>query len=200
MPRTAARELGLTPLARVVATSIAGVAPDIMGVGPIEAVPKLLAATGLTMADISVVELNEAFASQVLACVDDLGISIEDQLNPNGGAIALGHPPGMTGARIMTTLINDLQTLDGTIGLETMCVGGGQGMAALVERLSLSGPLKGPGGANPLVGSTSYARSPTAACRAWWASRSRPRGGVVHACLGPAPSSPRPTATCTPQR
>ena len=131
-----ARALGLTPLARVVATSIAGVAPDIMGVGPIEAVPKLLKATGLSMGDIDVVELNEAFASQVLACVDDLGISIEDQLNPHGGAIALGHPPGMTGARLVGSLLHSLRERDGRYGIATMCVGGGMGMAVLVELLN----------------------------------------------------------------
>jgi acetyl-CoA C-acetyltransferase len=136
MSDTRAKALGITPLARVVATSVSGLAPEIMGVGPIEAVKKLLAATGKTIGDIDVVELNEAFASQVLAVCDALGVSVEDQLNPHGGAIALGHPFGMTGARIMGTLINDLQTLDKTWGLETMCVGGGQGMAVLVERLS----------------------------------------------------------------
>jgi acetyl-CoA C-acetyltransferase len=131
-----AKALGLTPVARIVATSVSGLAPEIMGVGPIEAIGKLLAATGKKITDIDVVELNEAFASQVLAVCDTVGISVEDQLNPHGGAIALGHPFGMTGARIMGTLINDLQTLDKTWGLETMCVGGGQGMAVLVERLS----------------------------------------------------------------
>jgi acetyl-CoA C-acetyltransferase len=99
-------------------------------------VKKVLARTGMSISDMDVVELNEAFAAQVLPVCDELGISIEDQLNPNGGAIALGHPFGMTGARIMTTLINDLQTLDKSIGLETMCVGGGQGMAMIIERLS----------------------------------------------------------------
>jgi acetyl-CoA C-acetyltransferase len=107
-----------------------------MGVGPIEAVKKVLAQAGMKITDIDIVELNEAFAAQVLPVCDELGISIDDQLNPNGGAIALGHPFGMTGARIMTTLINDLQTLDKTMGLETMCVGGGQGMAMIVERIS----------------------------------------------------------------
>ncbi|HEV3355135.1 MAG TPA: acetyl-CoA C-acyltransferase, partial [Acidimicrobiales bacterium] len=104
-------------------------------VGPIEAVKKVLAQSGMKITDIDIVELNEAFAAQVLPVCDELGISIDDQLNPNGGAIALGHPFGMTGARIMTTLINDLQTLDKTVGLETMCVGGGQGMAMIVERV-----------------------------------------------------------------
>jgi acetyl-CoA C-acetyltransferase len=131
-----ARALGLTPIARILGTAVSGVAPEIMGVGPIEACRKLFAQTGLTIQDVDVVELNEAFAAQVLPVCDEVGIDIESQLNPHGGAIALGHPFGMTGARIMTTLLNDLQTLDKTIGLETMCVGGGQGMAVLVERLS----------------------------------------------------------------
>jgi acetyl-CoA C-acetyltransferase len=95
----------------------------------------VLAQSGMKITDIDIVELNEAFAAQVLPVCDELGISIDDQLNPNGGAIALGHPFGMTGARIMSTLINDLQTLDKTVGLETMCVGGGQGMAMIVERV-----------------------------------------------------------------
>ncbi|HEX5265418.1 MAG TPA: acetyl-CoA C-acyltransferase [Acidimicrobiales bacterium] len=135
MDEDKARSLGLKPLARIKASAISGLAPEIMGVGPIEAVGKVLARAGMSIKDIDVVELNEAFAAQVLPVCDALGISIEDQLNPNGGAIALGHPFGMTGARIMTTLINDLQTLDKTIGLETMCVGGGQGMAMIIERL-----------------------------------------------------------------
>ena len=131
-----ARALGLTPLARIIASSVSALAPEIMGVGPIESVRRLLDRTGMTITDIDVVELNEAFAAQVLPVCDELGISIAEQLNPHGGAIALGHPFGMTGARIMTTLINDLRTLDQTVGLETMCVGGGQGMAMLIERLS----------------------------------------------------------------
>jgi acetyl-CoA C-acetyltransferase len=131
-----ARALGLTPIARILGSAVSGVAPEIMGVGPIEACRKLFAQTGLTIKDVDVVELNEAFAAQVLPVCDEVGIDIEGQLNPHGGAIALGHPFGMTGARIMTTLLNDLQTLDKSIGLETMCVGGGQGMAILVERLS----------------------------------------------------------------
>ena len=131
-----AHELGLTPLARIVGTAVSGVAPEIMGVGPIDAVRKLLAATGTEIGDIDVVELNEAFAAQVLPVCDELGIDVDGQLNPHGGAIALGHPFGMTGARMVGTLINDLQTLDGTLGLATMCIGGGQGMAMLVERHS----------------------------------------------------------------
>ena len=136
MSEDRARALGVTPLARIVASSVSGVAPEIMGVGPIEAVRKVLAQAGMAIGDIDVVELNEAFAAQVLPVCDAVGIDIDGQLNPHGGAIALGHPFGMTGARIMTTLLNDLQTLDKTIGLETMCVGGGQGMAMIVERLS----------------------------------------------------------------
>ncbi|HET8740294.1 MAG TPA: acetyl-CoA C-acyltransferase [Acidimicrobiia bacterium] len=129
-----AAELGVEPLARIVASSVAGLEPEYMGLGPVPAVRKVLAQTGMTLDDIDLIELNEAFAAQVLACVDQLGIDI-DKLNPHGGAIALGHPFGMTGARIMGTLLNGLQTMDATYGLETMCVGGGQGMAMIVERL-----------------------------------------------------------------
>jgi acetyl-CoA C-acetyltransferase len=136
MDEDKATSLGLTPLARIKASAVSGLAPEIMGVGPIEAVKKVLAQADMTIKDIDIVELNEAFAAQVLPVCDETGISIEDQLNPHGGAIALGHPFGQTGARIMTTLINDLQTLDKTWGLETMCVGGGQGMAMIIERLS----------------------------------------------------------------
>ncbi len=134
MSDTRAAELGLEPLARIIASSVAGVAPEYMGIGPVPAVRKVLDQAGMSLSDIDVIEMNEAFAAQVLASVDQLGINI-DKLNPHGGAIALGHPFGMTGARIMSTLLNDLQTLDGTYGLETMCVGGGQGMAMIVERL-----------------------------------------------------------------
>jgi acetyl-CoA C-acetyltransferase len=131
-----ARELGITPRARIIASSVSGVAPEIMGVGPIEAVRKVLGQARMTLDDVDVVELNEAFAAQVIPVCRELGIDpFGDKLNPHGGAIALGHPYGMTGARIMNTLLNDLETLDGSIGLETMCVGGGQGMAMLVERL-----------------------------------------------------------------
>ena len=115
---------------------MSGIAPEIMGVGPIEAVRRVLADTGMAITDIDIVELNEAVAAQVLPICDELGIDIETQLNPHGGAIALGHPFGMTGARIMTTLLNGLAPGDKTIGLETMCVGGGQGMAMIVERLA----------------------------------------------------------------
>jgi acetyl-CoA C-acetyltransferase len=132
-----ARELGITPRARIIASSVSGVDPEIMGVGPIEAVRKVLATAGMTIDDVDVMELNEAFAAQVLPVCRELGVDpFGEKLNPHGGAIALGHPYGMTGARIMNTLLNDLETLDKTIGLETMCVGGGQGMAMLVERLS----------------------------------------------------------------
>jgi len=116
---------------------VSGVEPEIMGVGPIEAVRRVLDQAKMTLDDIDVVELNEAFAAQVLPVCWELGIDpFGEKLNPHGGAIALGHPFGMTGARIMSTLLNDLETLDKTIGLETMCVGGGQGMAMIVERLS----------------------------------------------------------------
>ena len=132
-----ARELGIEPRARIVASAVAGVAPEIMGVGPIGAVRSVLKQAGMTIEDVDVVELNEAFAAQVLPVCRELGIDpFSEKLNPHGGAIALGHPYGMTGARIMCTLLNDLETDDQTIGLETMCVGGGQGMAMIVERLT----------------------------------------------------------------
>jgi len=132
-----ARAAGLTPMARILATAVSGLDPAIMGVGPIEAVRKVLDRAGLTIDDVDIVELNEAFAAQVLPVCEHIGVDpFSDKLNPHGGAIALGHPFGMTGARIMTTLLNDLRTHDKTIGVETMCVGGGQGMAAVVERLS----------------------------------------------------------------
>jgi acetyl-CoA C-acetyltransferase len=130
-----AAELGLKPRARIVASSVAAIRPEVMGLGPIPAAEKVLAQAGMTIADIDVLELNEAFAAQVVPCRDEWGIDPE-KLNPFGGAIALGHPFGMTGARIMTTLLNDLDTLDGTIGLETMCVAGGMGQAMIVERLA----------------------------------------------------------------
>jgi acetyl-CoA C-acetyltransferase len=132
-----ARELGVEPRARIVASAVSGVEPEIMGVGPIEAVRRVLKQAGMTIDDVDVVELNEAFAAQVLPVCREIGVDpFSEKLNPHGGAIALGHPYGMTGARIMCTLLNDLETLDKTIGLETMCVGGGQGMAMIVERLS----------------------------------------------------------------
>ena len=137
MSASRAAELGLRPRARIVASSVSGVAPEIMGVGPIEAVRRVLKQARMTIDDVDVVELNEAFAAQVLPVCREIGVDpFGDKLNPHGGAIALGHPYGMTGARIMNTLLNDLDTLDGTIGLETMCVGGGQGMAMIVERLT----------------------------------------------------------------
>jgi len=136
MSEDRARELGLAPRARIIASSVTGVEPEIMGVGPIEAVRRVLAFAGMTIDDVDVVELNEAFAAQVIPVCREIGVDpFSDKLNPHGGAIALGHPYGMTGARIMNTLLNDLETMDRTIGLETMCVGGGQGMAMLVERL-----------------------------------------------------------------
>jgi acetyl-CoA C-acetyltransferase len=137
MSDTRARELGITPLARIIASSVSGVAPEIMGVGPIEAVRKALKQAGMTIDEVDVVELNEAFAAQVIPVCSEIGVDpFTDKLNPHGGAIALGHPYGMTGARIMNTLLNDLRTLDRTIGVETMCVGGGQGMAMVIERLN----------------------------------------------------------------
>ena len=135
MSEEKARELGLTPRARIVASAVAAVRPEIMGIAPIPAVKKVLELAGLTIDDIDLVELNEAFASQVLACRDELGIDPE-RLNINGGAIALGHPFGSTGARIMTTLLNNLDSVGGKYGLETMCVAGGNGQAMIVERLS----------------------------------------------------------------
>jgi acetyl-CoA C-acetyltransferase len=136
MSLTKARQLGLKPLARIVASALSGNDPEIMGVAPIDAVPKALEAANMKISDVDVVELNEAFAAQVLPVCRETGIDIEHQLNPHGGAIALGHPFGMTGARIMTTLINDLQTLDKAIGVETMCAAGGMAMAMVIERLN----------------------------------------------------------------
>ena len=135
MSDTRAKELGLTPLARIVSTGVSGLSPEIMGLGPVEASTRALARAGMSIGDIDLVEINEAFAAQVIPSYQDLGIDI-DRLNVNGGAIAVGHPFGMTGARIATTLINSLQYHDKQFGLETMCVGGGQGMAMIIERLS----------------------------------------------------------------
>ncbi len=129
-----AAALGLKPRARIVASSVVAIRPEIMGLGPIPAVKAVLKQAGMTIDDIDIVELNEAFAAQVVPCRDELGIDAE-KLNPFGGAIALGHPFGMTGARIMTTLLNGLDATDGTFGLETMCVAGGMGQAMIVERL-----------------------------------------------------------------
>jgi acetyl-CoA C-acetyltransferase len=130
-----ASSLGLKPRARIVASSVSGLRPEIMGLGPIPAVQAVLKQAGMTIDDIDIVEMNEAFAAQIVPCREELGIDAE-KLNPFGGAIALGHPFGMTGARIMTTLLNGLDTLDGTYGLETMCVAGGMGQAMIVERLN----------------------------------------------------------------
>jgi acetyl-CoA C-acetyltransferase len=130
-----AAELGLTPLARIVSTGVSALSPEIMGLGPVAASRQALARAGMAISDIDLVEINEAFAAQVIPSYQELGIPL-DRLNVNGGAIAVGHPFGMTGARIATTLINSLQFHDKTMGLETMCVGGGQGMAMIFERLS----------------------------------------------------------------
>lgn len=135
MSDTKAAELGLRPLARIVSSGVSGLNPEIMGLGPIEASRQALDRAGLTIDQIDLVEINEAFAAQVIPSAKHLGIDIDKQLNVHGGAIALGHPFGMTGARIMTTLIHGLETTGGRYGLETMCVGGGQGMAMIVERL-----------------------------------------------------------------
>jgi acetyl-CoA C-acetyltransferase len=135
MSDTKAKELGITPLARIVASSVSGLNPEIMGLGPVEAIKRVLARANMTIDDIDLVEINEAFAAQVVPSAKELGISY-DKLNVNGGAIALGHPFGQTGARIMTTLLNGLNDAGKTFGLESMCVGGGQGMAMIVERLS----------------------------------------------------------------
>jgi acetyl-CoA C-acetyltransferase len=135
MSDTKARDLGLTPLARIVSTAVTGLSPEIMGYGPVDASKLALQRAGMSIGDIDLVEINEAFAAQVIPSYRDLGIDI-DKLNVHGGAIAVGHPFGMTGARITGTLLNGLQTTDGTFGLETMCVGGGMGMAMVLERLS----------------------------------------------------------------
>lgn len=135
MSDTRAAELGLEPLARIVASGVSALSPEIMGLGPIDACRQTLNRAGMTIDDIDLVEINEAFAAQVIPSADELGISL-DKLNVNGGAIALGHPFGMTGARIMTTLINGLSDSDKEFGLESMCVGGGQGMAMIIQRLN----------------------------------------------------------------
>jgi acetyl-CoA C-acetyltransferase len=135
MSDTKAAELGLTPLARIVATGVSALSPEIMGLGPVEATKRALAIAGMTIDDIDLVEINEAFAAQVVPSYQDLGIDL-DRLNVNGGAIAVGHPFGMTGARLQATMLNSLDWHDKTTGLVTMCVGGGQGMALILERLS----------------------------------------------------------------
>jgi acetyl-CoA C-acetyltransferase len=129
-----AKAAGFKPRARIIASTVTAIRPEVMGLGPIPAIEQLLKNTGMSISDIDVVEINEAFAAQIVPCKETLGIP-DEKLNPFGGAIALGHPFGMTGARIMTTLLNDLETLDGTFGIESMCVAGGMGMAMLVERL-----------------------------------------------------------------
>jgi acetyl-CoA C-acetyltransferase len=135
MSQEKAESLGLQPRARIVASTVAAIRPEIMGLGPIPAIRALLEQTGMSIGDIDLVEINEAFAAQIVPCRDELGID-DEKLNPFGGAIALGHPFGMTGARIMTTMLNGLDVLDGTYGIESMCVAGGMGQAMLVERLS----------------------------------------------------------------
>jgi acetyl-CoA C-acetyltransferase len=134
MSEEKASALGLKPKARIIASTVAAIRPEVMGLGPIPAIKALLENTGMKIDDIDVVEINEAFAAQIVPCMAELGIT-EEQLNPFGGAIALGHPFGMTGARIMTTLLNNLETKGGKYGIESMCVAGGMGMAMLVERL-----------------------------------------------------------------
>jgi len=134
MSEERAGELELPIRARILATGLSGVAPEIMGVGPIEAIRIALRRAGMTVADLDIVELNEAFAAQVLPICDEVGIDIERQLNPHGGAIALGHPFGMTGVRMLGTLLNGLETADAQVGMVTMCVAGGQGMATIFER------------------------------------------------------------------
>ena len=134
MSDTKAKAMGIEPIARIISSGVSALNPEIMGLGPIDACRQAMARAGMTIGDIDQVEINEAFAVQVLGSADELGIDL-DKLNPNGGAIALGHPFGMTGSRIMTTLLNGLQDSGGTIGMESMCVGGGQGMAMIVERL-----------------------------------------------------------------
>jgi acetyl-CoA C-acetyltransferase len=137
MSDSRARDLGITPLARIVSTGLGSLDPEFMGLGPIPASRQALTRAGMTIDDVDVVELNEAFAAQVIPSARGIGLDPwDDRFNPHGGAIALGHPFGMTGARILTTLINALRTLDKSVGLETMCVGGGMGMAMIVERLS----------------------------------------------------------------
>ena len=137
MARARADQLGIEPLARIISTGVSSLEPELMGLGPVESSRQALARAGMTIDDVDVVEINEAFAAQVIPSARKLGVDpFSDKLNPHGGAIALGHPFGMTGVRILATLLNDLRTRDQTIGLETMCVGGGQGMAMIIERLS----------------------------------------------------------------
>ena len=135
MSQEKASELGVTPLAKIVASGVSALNPEVMGLGPVDAINQTLQRAGMAISDIDLVEINEAFAAQVIPSAEETGID-HDKLNVNGGAIALGHPFGMTGARIMTTLINGLEDADKEFGLETMCVGGGQGMAMIVQRMS----------------------------------------------------------------
>jgi acetyl-CoA C-acetyltransferase len=137
MSAALAKELGITPIARIISTGVSSLEPEMMGLGPIESTRQALERAKMTIDDVDVVEINEAFAAQVIPAARGIGVDpFSDKLNPHGGAIALGHPFGMTGVRILATLLNDLRTRDQTIGLETMCVGGGQGMAMIIERLS----------------------------------------------------------------
>jgi acetyl-CoA C-acetyltransferase len=137
MSRALAEQLGIKPLARIISTGVSSLEPELMGLGPIESSRQALGRAKMTIDDVDVVEINEAFAAQVIPSARGIGVDpFSDKLNPHGGAIALGHPFGMTGVRILATLLNDLRTRDQTIGLETMCIGGGQGMAMIVERLS----------------------------------------------------------------
>jgi acetyl-CoA C-acetyltransferase len=137
MSRARAEQLGIKPIARIISTGVSSLEPELMGLGPIESSRQALGRAGMTIDDVDVVEINEAFAAQVIPSAREIGVDpFSDKLNPHGGAIALGHPFGMTGVRILATLLNDLRTNDQTIGLETMCIGGGQGMAMIVERLS----------------------------------------------------------------
>jgi acetyl-CoA C-acetyltransferase len=137
MSAALARELGITPLARIISTGVSSLEPELMGLGPIESTRQALERAKMTIGDVDVVEINEAFAAQVIPSARGIGVDpFSDKLNPHGGAIALGHPFGMTGVRILATLLNDLRSRDQAIGLETMCVGGGQGMAMIIERLS----------------------------------------------------------------
>jgi len=137
MSQARAEQLGIKPLARIISTGVSSLEPELMGLGPIESSRQALGRAGMTIDDVDVVEINEAFAAQVIPSARGIGVDpFSDKLNPHGGAIALGHPFGMTGVRILATLLNDLRTRDQTIGLETMCIGGGQGMAMIVERLS----------------------------------------------------------------
>jgi acetyl-CoA C-acetyltransferase len=137
MSRALADRLGITPIARIISTGVSSLEPELMGLGPVESTRQALSRAGMTIDDVDVVEINEAFAAQVIPSARSIGVDpFSDKLNPHGGAIALGHPFGMTGVRILATLLNDLRTRDQTIGLETMCVGGGQGMAMIIERLS----------------------------------------------------------------